>query len=84
MKMLNWTWGIHPQEVTIDMLKSSAKDRMISVIEFAKTKKDHKETYFCSSGGLKATTWTNRYNQIIHLQLEFVLTDWDSDGDENK
>jgi hypothetical protein len=39
------------------------------------------ESYFCSSGGLKGTAWKNRYGHVAGIKLEFVLTEWDSDGD---
>jgi hypothetical protein len=39
------------------------------------------EHYFSSSGGLKGTAWKNRYGHVAGIKLEFVLTEWDSDGD---
>jgi len=40
-----------------------------------------RSTYFSSSGGLKGNAWVNRYGHIEALRLEFVLTEWESDGD---
>lgn len=81
MKVLGWTWGFHPLSPTIEMLKQAARERIKSVMKLAKEGKCPKSTYFCSSGGLKANAWVNRYGQIEGIRLEFVLTDWDSDGD---
>ena len=33
--------------------------------------------YMVSSGGLKASVFKNRYNQITFAKLEFILTEWD-------
>jgi hypothetical protein len=83
MNALNWQWagtGIP----SIDMLKESAIDRLMSAIEGVKNKENRlsaNESYFCSSGGLKGTAWKNRYGHIAGIKLEFILTEWDSDGD---
>jgi hypothetical protein len=82
MRTLNWTWGFNNEEPSIFELKTSAEERMRSAIKYAKKSKEgHQSPYYVSSGGLKATVWKNMYNHIISVQLEFVLTDWDSDGD---
>lgn len=82
MRTLNWTWGFDNQQPSIFELKTSAEERMKSAIKYAKQNKEgHQSPYYVSSGGLKATVWKNMYNHIISVQLEFVLTDWDSDGD---
>lgn len=81
MDSLNWTWGFHNQTPQIEQIKKAAVDRMKSVIELTKSGSCHKSSYFTSSGGLKATAWKNKYGHIEGLQLEFVLTDWQSDGD---
>jgi hypothetical protein len=56
-------------------------NRLKDAIELAKKGESPHLTYFVSSGGLKATAWRNRYRQIEAINLEFVLTDWQSDGD---
>jgi len=81
MKSLDWTWGFENITPSIERLKESAKDRLISAMELAKKDKCSKSTYFSSSGGLKGNAWVNRYGHIEGIRLEFVLTDWDSDGD---
>lgn len=82
MIALNWKWGTIPEGTpTIEQLKDSAVERIKSAIEVAKKGKCSKSTYFSSSGGLKANVWVNRYGHTEGIRLEFVLTDWDSDGD---
>lgn len=81
MKLLGWKWGLEQITPSIDMLKKSAEARLRDAMESAKKGKCPKSTYFCSSGGLKGNAWTNRYGHIEGIRLEFVLTDWDSDGD---
>lgn len=82
MTLLGWEWlGGVP---TIERLKHAAVERLNSAIEGALDKKDIlplNSCYFCSSGGLKATAWRNRYFHLAFIRLEFVLTEWDSDGD---
>ena len=81
MKSLNWVWGLHGTVPTVDMLKESAERRLRDAMDIAKKGKCTKSTYYVSSGGLKANAWSNRYGHIQGVNLEFVLTDWDSDGD---
>lgn len=83
MRLLNWEWfgrGIP----TIPMLKEASIERLKSAIKGVKHK-DNKvpanEHYFSSSGGLKGTAWKNRYGHVVGVRLEFVLTEWDADGD---
>jgi hypothetical protein len=78
MDHLRWGWGFDNQVPTIQELKKSARNRINTAIEGIKSDKTHsyRETYTCSSGGLKASVWKNRYGRISDIQLEFVLTDW--------
>ena len=80
MEFLKWKW-FGEQVPSIEMLKNSAVDRLKNAIEIAKKSKCSKSTYFSSSGGLKGSAWVNRYGQIEAIKLEFVLTEWDDDGD---
>lgn len=84
MRKLDWEW--HGRGVpTIEMLKKTAKDHLMCAAEGCLDVEDHKShlsPYFCSSGGLKATAWRNKYRQIEYLELEFVLTEWNCDGDD--
>lgn len=77
MEFLNWTWVFNPSPPSIHELRSSAKQRFDNAIEGILTEKNHSHhhRYFCSSGGLKASVWKNKYNQICDAELEFVLTD---------
>lgn len=83
MTKLNWSWagrGIP----TIEDLKIAARERLESAIKGALDRKDIlplNSYYFSSSGGLKATAWRNRYWHLEAINLEFVLAEWDSDGD---
>lgn len=81
MKALNWTWGLNGHSPTIEEMKVSAEDRLRNAMDYAKKDKGFKHTYFSSSGGFKGNAWVNRFGQIEAIRLEFVLTDWDSDGD---
>jgi hypothetical protein len=83
MTALKWHWfgqGVP----TVEDLKYSARERLESAIKGATDKKDRlplNSYYFCSSGGLKATAWRNRYGHLEAINLEFVIAEWDSDGD---
>ena len=81
MKFLNWKWGFENMVPTVNMLRTSAVERLRDAMDYAKKAKCPKSTYFSSSGGFKGNAWINRYGQIEGIRLEFVLTDWDSDGD---
>lgn len=83
MESLNWEWFSRGVP-TVDMLKEAAIERLRSAMKGVKDKENGlsvNESYFCSSGGLKGTAWKNRYGHVTGIKLEFVLTDWDSDGD---
>jgi hypothetical protein len=79
MTVLKWSWvavGIP----SIDDLKQSAVEKLQTAILGVKDK-EVREHYYVSSGGIKASAYKNRYNRVVMLHLEFVLTEWDSDGD---
>jgi hypothetical protein len=81
MRAVGWTWYLEGNVPSVERLKESARDRLVSAMELAKKDKCSKSTYFSSSGGLKGNAWVNRYGHIEGIRLEFVLTEWDSDGD---
>lgn len=82
MKALDWTWGLQRQPVTVEMLKTSARNRMEDTINYAKESKEpHNTPFWTSTGGLKCTVWKNRYGHICQMNLEFVLTEWEHDDD---
>ena len=83
MELLNWEWFSRGVP-TVDMLKESAIERLRSAMKGVKDKENGlsvNEHYFSASGGLKGTAWRNRYGHVAGIKLEFVLTEWDSDGD---
>lgn len=81
MSAIGWEWffvGVP----TIDDLKECAKKLMEKSIEGVKNPEIKFDTYyFTSTGGLKAIAWKNKYGHITQVELEFVLTSWESDGD---
>lgn len=82
MTFLNWRWGLDGEIPTIERMKGAAKERIMSAIDGIKNREiSHHSSYFSSSGGFKGTVWKNRYGHIEGVRLEFVLADWDSDGD---
>lgn len=81
MIALGWTWSPDQVIPSIERLKESARDRLRGAIKITKQNKCSKSTFFSSSGGLKGNAWINRYGHIEALRLEFVLTEWESDGD---
>lgn len=81
MDVLNWKWRSDPESPTIEQLKNCSVELLKDAILNAKKGKKSEYTYYCSTGGLKASAWKNNYNQIVDLQLEFVLEEWSSDGD---
>ena len=84
MRALDWRWGFDAKTPSIDELRDSARERMESAMDGCLKSDDVTEgiPYMSSSGGLKATAYKDSYGQIDHLELEFILTEWDSDGQE--
>jgi hypothetical protein len=80
MDYLNWTWGFTNQVPSIEELKKSALNRIHSAIEVIRNRKNisYHHPAVCSSGGLQATVFVNKYGHITHIGLEFVLTEWSS------
>jgi hypothetical protein len=80
MKCLGWTWfGVGCP--TIDQLRNSARHRLDSAIKGCLADGKPDIEYIVSSGGMKATAYKNDYGQITFIQLEFILTSWESDED---
>lgn len=86
MRHLNWHWyhgdGRGYDSVTVDDLKETAIYLMTECIRGCLMEKGIKpyETYFHSTGGLKASTCKNKLGRIHNLKLEFVLSEWESDA----
>jgi|LauGreDrversion4_2_1035121.scaffolds.fasta_scaffold113493_3 hypothetical protein len=83
MQFLNWTWGFQEMNPRVEDLKKTANYLLESAAKGCLESRECKpyQTYFSSTGGLKATTMKDKYGNLIHLHLEFLLTDWGSDGD---
>jgi hypothetical protein len=83
MKFLDWKWGFNGLTPTVDELKKTAIYLMDSAADGCLKSKECKpnETYLSATGGLKASVVKNKYNHLVYLNLEFILTDWDSDDD---
>ena len=85
MEYMGWKWfriGGYDIPTKYDLIEA-AKDRIQSAIEGIKEagRMGLNESYGSSSGGLKATVYKNRYNQITFIKLEFVFTEWDAGED---
>jgi hypothetical protein len=80
MKHLNWTWWNNSNSPTVQELRESAKQRIEdSIINLKKEEKWHySQPYMSSSGGVCAHVWKNRYGKICNIQLQFILTEWDT------
>jgi hypothetical protein len=81
MNLLNWEWyfvGVP----TIGDLKECAQKLFETAIQGVKNPSiNYNSFYFVATGGLKAIAWKNKFGHIVQLELEFVLTSWESDGD---
>ena len=85
MSLMNWEWDRYGRYIipTISDLIDAGRDRIGGAIEGIKNagRMGLNEAYSSSSGGLKATVYKNRYNQITFIKLEFVFTEWDAGED---
>lgn len=84
MTQLKWNWYGSGGVPTLEDMLRAARERMEEAIKGVLDRKDTlppNSYYFSSSGGFKATAWKNRYGHLEAINLEFVLTGWDSDGD---
>ena len=81
MKTLNWQWA-NEGIPNIKELKESAIERLKNAIEQAispDNKEHHDIGWISSSGGFKATAWKNKKGKLDKLQLEFIVSDWDTE-----
>lgn len=81
MKCLDWEWFNvgHP---TVDQLRNSARERLDAVVKNCLLDGVPEIGYTVSSGGLKATAYKNDYGQITFIELEFILTSWETTDSE--
>ena len=81
--MLHLEWGWVGEGVpSINKLRYSSRDRIDSAIKGCLSYGRSGEPFFSSSGGLKATVIKNEYGQINYIQLEFILTEWNSTDED--
>lgn len=86
MKALDWRWG-RKGIPSIRELKESAMERLNSAIEQAidPNHTEHPDIgWMSSSGGLKAMAWRNEDYTLARIQLEFVVTEWDAENDNEE
>lgn len=84
MQFLGWTWGMADARVPdIEQMKKTSKYLLQSAIEGCMADQSCKPgvTYLSATGGFKAEAIKTKYNHLEFLKLEFVLTEWDTDGD---
>jgi hypothetical protein len=84
MRGLGWTWAMIPGGYPeVEDMKRTAKYLMEGAIKGCLETKSCRpgETYMNSTGGFKAVAIKNKYGHLEWVQLEFVLTEWESDGD---
>jgi len=84
MRTLGWTWGLPPGRTPeIEDMQRTAKYLMEGAIKGCLESKNCRpgETYMSATGGFKAEAIKNKYGHLEWLQLEFILTEWESDGD---
>ena len=83
MRALNWTWGLDTRSPQMEDLKRTAEYLLRGSINGAIKSKDLKpwEGYLNATGGFKATAFRNGYKRIVNLELEFIVSSWDTDGD---
>lgn len=70
MWLLRWTWGGAQRPPTKKELQETAK-RLLQAVAFS-------ESRSCATGGFKATKYINEVGQT-HLELEFILTSWETE-----
>ena len=83
MVCLDWQWMYNNGIPTIDGLRNAARKRIDSAIKGCIGEGTANIPYSASSGGLKATVEKNIYGQIDFIELEFVVSSWDTTAEEN-
>ena len=82
MVCLDWEWYYNGTP-TIDGLRNAARKRIDSAIKGCIDEGTANIPYHSSSGGLKATVEKNINGQIDFIELEFVVSSWDTTAEEN-
>lgn len=83
MRALDWTWGMDQRPPAMEDLKRTAEYLSRGAINGAIKCKELREWegYINATGGFKAMAYRNRYKHIVNVNLEFIVSEWDSDGD---
>lgn len=84
MKALRWSWATTAQTPPpMERLKETAEYLLRGCIDGAINCKDLKPevAYLNATGGFKAYCHLNRYKQVTSLHLEFIVSEWETDGD---
>lgn len=85
MWLLDWRWigvGV-PSEKE---LKKNARKHLDRAIEQALSPNNTESIdvgWISASGGLEARAWKTKKNKLSRLTLDFVLTNWESDRNNN-
>lgn len=82
MVCLDWEWYYNGIP-TIDGLRNAARKQMDSAIKGCINEGTPNIPYSASSGGLKATVEKNIYGQIDFIELEFVVSSWETISEEH-
>lgn len=83
MKVLNWKWATINSVPNVEQMKSTATYLLNGASLGCIKSKDCKphETYFNSTGGFHASAMKNKFGHLVFLKLEFIVSEWESDGD---
>lgn len=81
MSAIGWEWFFVGVPTIYDLKECGRKLIDVAVQGVKKPEIKHDSYYYSSTGGLKAIAWKNKYGHITSIELEFVLTSWESDGD---
>jgi hypothetical protein len=81
MHLLDWRWaeiGV-PSEEKIKREAWKHLDRAIEQVLSPYNTESKDVAYMSASGGLVARAWKTNKNNLSRLELDFVLTGWESD-----
>lgn len=75
MECLDWKWRDSPDTPTIPELRIHAREQLREVVANYKKDRSYK---FVICGGFKSSIYDEEPDGDIVLELEFVVTEWDS------
>ena len=83
MRVLNWRWAVINSVPNVEQMKSTAVYLLEGASKGCIQSQDCKphETYFNATGGFKASAIKNKFGHLVFMKLEFVVSEWESDGD---